>query len=99
MSIFEILTVAVLGTQLLLVWIILPLRTAVDDLRQADEHNYRELKNDVQMLQVKVAENYVQRGEVTTSLARIENSLRDLRADTLKRTNELQEHKADKTNG
>jgi septal ring factor EnvC (AmiA/AmiB activator) len=95
-SVFELISVAVFAIQLLLVWIIFPLRTAVDELRQADEQNYRELKNDVQSLQVKVAENYVQRGEVTSSLARMEHKIDALHSQFVKRTDELQEQKADK---
>ena len=96
MSVFELTSIAALAVQALLFWIILPLRSAVDELRAADEQNYKELKGDMQSLQVEVAKNYVQRGEVTAALARMESKIDTLSIALTRRTEHLEQSKADK---
>jgi septal ring factor EnvC (AmiA/AmiB activator) len=96
MSVFELTSIAALAVQALLFWIILPLRSAVDALRVTDEQNYKELKGDMQSLQVEVAKNYVQRGEVTASLSRMESKIDMLSANLIKRTEDLEQSKVDK---
>jgi septal ring factor EnvC (AmiA/AmiB activator) len=73
-------------------WIILPLRSSIDQLRTDD----KDIKEDINALKVEVAKNYVQRAEVSSSLARMENKIDMLSARLIQRTDELQDQKADK---
>lgn len=54
-----------------LVLVIWPLRNSIDALKKSDD----KLHSKIQSLEVKVAENYIQRGEVTTALTQIGSKL------------------------
>jgi len=58
------LQVVALGVNALLVLVIFPLRKAVDDLSNSD----RALTERLQALEIKIAEQYVQRGELSVTL-------------------------------
>ena len=58
------LQVVALGVNALLVLVIFPLRKAVDDLSNSD----RALTERLQALEIKIAEQYVQRGELSITL-------------------------------
>lgn len=58
------LQVVALCVNSLLVLIILPLRHAIEELQKSDE----KMADKVSALELKVAENYVQRGELNTNL-------------------------------
>jgi hypothetical protein len=75
-----------------LVLLIVPLRKSIDKLQENDEG----LANRIQRLEVKVAENYIQRGEVTVSLNSIVTKLDRIEARMDGRIEQLEASKADK---
>lgn len=77
------------GVLVLVIW---PLRNSIDALKQSDDR----LSTRIQNLEVKVAENYIQRGEVTTSLASIVNKLDRIESRLEGKIELLETQKADK---
>jgi hypothetical protein len=84
--------VVALGVNALLVLVIFPLRKSVENLSESD----KELANRIQALEVKVAENYIQRGEVTASLNSIVHKLERIEARLDAKVEQLESSKADK---
>lgn len=76
----------------ILVLVIWPLRNSIDALKKSDDR----LHDRIQSLEVKVAENYIQRGEVSTSLTSIVNKLDRIEARLEGKIEALEHQKADK---
>ena len=92
MSVFELTSIAALVIQGLMFWIILPLRSSIEQLRIEDQG----IKKDLSDLKVEVAQNYVQRTEVSASLVRLEQKIDSLSITLQTRTEKLEIQKADK---
>jgi predicted nuclease with TOPRIM domain len=71
----EYLQIGSLVINLVLVLVILPIRTSIDKLQASDA----DLIEKVQRLEVEVAKNYARRGEVESSVSRIEHKIDELR--------------------
>lgn len=86
------LQVIALGVNALLVFIIVPLRQAIKELSDSD----RILADRIRDLELKVAENYVQRGELGVQLSAISTKLDRIEARLSARMDTLEVNKADK---
>jgi len=71
---------------------VLPLRGVIEQLRLSDER----LSERVQTLEVEVAKNYVQRGELTSRLDAISGKLDRIEASLGRRIDSLDHQKVDK---
>lgn len=65
------LQLAALGVNAILVLVIVPLRSAIESLKQSDDR----LSQRIQALELKVAEHYVQRSELSNTLLAISQKL------------------------
>ncbi len=63
--------IVALVVNVLLVLFIMPLRRSIDNLQKSDEG----LTQRVHALEIKIAENYVQRSEITASLLEMDHKL------------------------
>jgi Tfp pilus assembly protein PilF len=85
-------------------FVVVPLRGAIQELKESDDklraefvRSYEKVESRVSNLEVELARNYVQRGEVTHALDEIRTALLRIESGLQFKIERLDENKADKT--